>query len=146
MPSFANYMIATQIKDYVIEHRDRLEKKYIVPLTFGQVLSITFVIACLTGFAVRVKYNGLYNSIANTFQLHWYGMAWGKTPWYVAVGLEFVAGFTGILFAHYVMNTQFRHNNQSTVTLYQTFTLMYNTLKYQFLRILCRRSETFHFD
>ena len=37
MPSLANYMIATQIKDYVIENKNRLEKKYIVPLTIEQV-------------------------------------------------------------------------------------------------------------
>ena len=146
MPSLANYMIATSIKNYVIEHRNRLEKKYIVPLTFGQVLSITFVIACLAGFSVRIFYNGLYGSILNSFQLRWYGLGWGKTPWYIAVGLELVTGFLGGLFGHYVMNTQLRHNNQPTVTLYQAFTLMYNTTKYQFLRMLCRQPQSFHWD
>ena len=146
MPSLANYMIATSIKNYVIEHRNRLEKKYIVPLTFGQVLSITFVIACLAGFSVRIFYNGLYGSILNSFQLRWYGLGWGETPWYIAVGLELVAGFIGGLFGHYVMNTKFRHNDQPTVTLYQTYTLLYNTVKYQFLRMLCRQPQSFHWD
>jgi len=59
MPSFANYMIATQIKDYVIEHRDRLEKKYIVPLTFGQVLSIVLNIMDYTILLpIRFNYTG----------------------------------------------------------------------------------------
>jgi hypothetical protein len=146
MPSLANYMLATSIKNYVIEHRDRLEKKYIVPLTFGQVLKFVFLIACLAGFAVRISYNGLYDTIFNSFQLHWYGFGWGKAPWYIAVGLECVAGFLGALFGHYVMNTQLRHNNQPAVTLYQAFTLMYNTTKYQFLRMLCGRANTMHWD
>ena len=146
MPSLANYMLATSIKNYVIEHRDRLEKKYIVPLSFGEVLKIVFILACLAGFAVRILYNGLYGSILYSFQLHWYGMGWGKAPWYIAVGLECVAGFLGGLFGHYVMNTQFRHNDQPTVTLYQSFTLMYNTIKYQFLRMLCGRANALHWD
>jgi len=103
-------------------------------------------IACLAGFAVRISYNGLYDTIFNSFQLHWYGFGWGKAPWYIAVGLECVAGFLGALFGHYVMNTQLRHNNQPAVTLYQAFTLMYNTTKYQFLRMLCGRANTMHWD
>ena len=57
MPSLANYMIATSIKNYVIEHRDRLEKKYIVPLTFEQVFILVFIVSCLAGFSVRILYN-----------------------------------------------------------------------------------------
>tara|TARA_A200000159_G_scaffold95829_1_gene88938 strand:+ start:2792 stop:3232 length:441 start_codon:yes stop_codon:yes gene_type:complete len=146
MPSLANYMIATSIKNYVIEHRNRLEKKYIVPLTFEQVFILVFIVSCLAGFSVRIFYNGLYGSILNSFQLRWYGMGWGKAPWYIAVGLELVSGFLGGWFGHYVMNTQFRHNNQPTVTLYQTYTLLYNTIKYQFLRMLCGRANALHWD
>ena len=54
MPSLANYMIATSIKNYVIEHRNRLEKKYIVPLTFEQVFILVFIVSCLAGFSVRI--------------------------------------------------------------------------------------------
>ena len=78
--------------------------------------------------------------------MRWYGLGWGKAPWYIAVGLELVAGFLGGLFGYYVMNTQFRHNNQPTVTLYQTYTLLYNTVKYQFLRMLCGRANALHWD
>ena len=76
-------MIATQIKDYVIENKNRLEKKYIVPLTFHQALCLCFFIGWLGGFAVRIKYNGFYGALANSFQWCWYGIGWGKVPWYI---------------------------------------------------------------
>tara|TARA_B100002052_G_C15700658_1_gene514904 strand:+ start:285 stop:725 length:441 start_codon:yes stop_codon:yes gene_type:complete len=146
MPSLANYMIATQIKDYVIENKNRLEKKYIVPLTFHQALCLCFFIGWLGGFAVRIKYNGFYGALANSFQWCWYGLGWGNVPWYIAISTAFVGGSIGGLFGHYIMNVRFRHNNQPTVTLYETYTLMYNTLKYQFLRMLCRQPQSFHWD
>ena len=34
MPSLANYWIATSFKDYLVENKQRLEKKYIVPLDY----------------------------------------------------------------------------------------------------------------
>ena len=57
-----------------------------------------------------------------------------------------VGGSIGGLFGHYIMNVRFRHSNQPTITLYETYTLMYNTLKYQFLRMLCGRANTMHWD
>jgi len=56
-------MIATQIKNYVIENKNRLEKKYIVPLTFHQALCLCFLVGWIAGFAVRIKYNGFYGAL-----------------------------------------------------------------------------------
>ncbi|GAH03168.1 unnamed protein product, partial [marine sediment metagenome] len=40
MPSLANYWIATSFKDYLVENKKRLEKKYIVPLDYFHILLI----------------------------------------------------------------------------------------------------------
>ncbi|GAG00806.1 unnamed protein product [marine sediment metagenome] len=140
MPSLANYMIAISIRDYIIENKNSFEKKYIVPLGFGQILMLIFLVSCLAGFGTRIKYNGLYETLVCSFQINWYGIGWGKTPWHIAVLLELLAVFLGGLFGMYVMNTKLRHGNQPTVSVYE----VYNTLKYECLRILCRRPQSIY--
>ena len=146
MPSLANYMIATSMKDYIIDNKNRLEKKYIVPLSFGQTLLIILIISTIVGYGTRIKYNGLYGALAASFQISWYGMGWGKTPWYVAVLSALLAGILGALFGNYVTNTKFRHNSLPMISMYEVYTLAYNTIKYECQRMLCRRPKSFHQD
>jgi len=146
MPSLANYMIATSMKDYIIENKNRLEKKYIAPLSFGQTLLIIFLVSTIVGYGTRIKYNGLYGTLAASFQISWYGMGWGKTPWYVAVLSALLAGVLGALFGNYVTNTKFRHNGLPMISIYEVCALAYNTIKYECQRMLCRRPNSFHQD
>ena len=145
MPSLANYWIATSFKDYLVENKHRLEKKYIVPLNFQHIMPYcryTFGIFIWDlGYGFSIMDGGVHLS-CSCLNLSWYGFGWGKTPWYVALlGMIFTM-LCGGLFSLYAFNTQLRFNNQDPVTFYQMYmlTLMHNTLKYEFYRISLQKN------
>ncbi len=145
MPSLVNYWIATSIKDYVIENKQRLEKKYIVPLDYFHILLIIYLFASIVGMSLRIRYNGFYGAMVSAFEISWVGLGWGKTPWYVALFSTIFAAIIGGTFALYVTNTQLRFRNQEPVTFYQMYVLTYTTLKYECYRSICKKT-TFHWD
>ena len=145
MPSLVNYWIATSIKDYVIENKKRLEKKYIVPLDYFHILLIIYIFVSIVGMSLRIRYNGFYGAMVSAFEISWFGLGWGKTPWYVALFADIFGAIIGGTFALYVTNTQLRFRNQEPVTFYQMYVLTYSALKYEFYRIVCKKA-TFHWD
>ena len=145
MPSLANYWIATSLKDYLVENKQRLEKKYIVPLNFQHLFLIAYTFGIIFGFGLRVLYNGWWGALSCSFDLSWYGFGWGETPWHIALlGMIFTM-LCGGLFSLYAFNTQLRFNNQDPVTFYQMYMLTYTTLKYEFYRLVCKKTA-FHWD
>jgi len=145
MPSLANYWIATSFKDYLVENKQRLERKYIVPLNFRHLFLIAYTIGVIFGFGLRALYNGWWDALGCSFELSWFGFGWGKTPWYVALLGMIFASFCSGLFSLYACNTQLRFNNQESVTFYQMYTLGFNTIKYEFYRVICKKTA-FHWD
>jgi hypothetical protein len=145
MPSLANYWIATSFKDYLVENKQRLERKYIVPLNFRHLFLIAYTIGVIFGFGLRALYNGWWDALGCSFELSWFGFGWGKTPWHVALLGMMFASFCSGLFSLYACNTQLRFNNQEPVTFYQMYTLGFNTIKYEFYRVICKKTA-FHWD
>ncbi len=145
MPTHTNYWIATSFKDYLVENKQRLERKYIVPLNFRHLFLIAYTIGIIFGFGLRALYNGWWDTLKCSFELSWFGFGWGKTPWYVALLGMIFASFCSVLFSLYACNTQLRFNNQEPVTFYQMYTLGYNTIKYEFYRVICKKTA-FHWD
>ena len=145
MPSLANYWIATSFKDYLVENKKRLEKKYIVPLDYFHILLIIYLFASIVGMSVRIRYNGFYGAMVSAFEISWLGLGWGKTPWYVASLADIFGAIIGGVFALYVTNTQLRFRNQEPITLYQMYLLIYTTLKYEFYRLVCKKTA-FHWN
>jgi len=145
MPSLANYWIATSFKDYLVENKKRLEKKYIVPLDYFHILLIIYLFASIMGMSLRIRYNGFYGTIVSAFEISWLGLGWGKTPWYVALLGTIFSGLCGGLFGMYAFNTQLRFNNQEPVTFSQMCTLVHTTIKYECYRTICKKTA-FHWD
>jgi hypothetical protein len=145
MPSIANYWIATSFKDYLVENKHRLEKKYIVPLNFHHIILIVAIFGYLFGTGLRIRYNGWYGALVSMFELSWYGFGWGKTPWYIALLGMIFSMLCGGLFGMYAFNTQLRFNNQEPVTFSQMCTLVHNTIKYECYRTICKKTA-FHWD
>jgi hypothetical protein len=83
--------------------------------------------------------------MVSAFEISWFGLGWGKTPWYVALLADIFGAIVGGVFALYVTNTQLRFRNQEPVTFYQMYVLIYSTLKYEFYRLVCKKTA-FHWD
>ena len=139
MSSLANYWVVTSFKDYLVESKHNIEKKYIVPLNWKQLFLINYTLGVIFGFCLRILYNGWWDALSCSFELSWYGFGWGKTPWYVALSGVVIICFCCALFSLYLFNTQLRFNNQEPVTFYQMYTLAYNTAKYEIYRAICKK-------
>jgi len=142
MPSLTQIDVLT---NYYNKCKQHFEKKYIVPLDYFHILIIIYIFASIVGMSLRIHYNGFYGAMVSAFEISWLGLGWGKTPWYVASLADIFGAIIGGVFALYVTNTQLRFRNQEPVTLYQMYVLVYSALKYEFYRIVCKKTA-FHWD
>ena len=92
------------------------EKKYVISLSYYNILMMILILTTILGNCVRIYYNGFIPFILVAFNISWFGLGWGLTPWYMALATTILSGYIGFLICLYVTNVKLIHDGKNPRT------------------------------